>query len=208
MKPSGRVYPHWHQMGRVTGSMTCSDPNVVGIPRGPLRSCVVAQRGHVLVRGDYSQSQLRIAAALSGDTEMIRAFRSGSDFHAEVARRVLGTSAISAQDRQLAKELSFGPLFGQGINGLIKTVRSNYGIELSFEDAVRHRGMFQTAFPGLAAWQRRTHGKWPVREPDLARSTSPFWARCVGTGQDCLSCPRLRGGRPEVCSSAALASTC
>src|SRR5262249_1960405 len=62
VSPDGRVYPSWRQIGSRAGRMSCSGPNMQQLPRGEYRRCVAAPPGRVLVKADYSQIELRIAA--------------------------------------------------------------------------------------------------------------------------------------------------
>src|SRR5262249_45375111 len=121
---NGRVYPRWRQTGASSGRMSCSSPNMQQLPRGLHRSCVVAPAGRVLVKADYSQIELRIAAKMSGDQNMLAAYQSGADLHLLTAQRVLGKQEVSKADRQLAKALNFGLLYGMGAPSLARYARS------------------------------------------------------------------------------------
>ena len=190
----GRVYPHWRQIGAATGRMSCASPNMQQLPRRDYRRCVVAPPGRVLVRADYSQIELRIAAKISGDEALLEAFRRGDDLHEITARNVLGTDNVTSTDRQLAKALNFGMIFGMSANGLRNYARSNYGVILSEPDAHRYRDSFFEAYPGLAAWHRRVRssGSMETRTltgrrrlldedtPDTQRLNTPV----QGTGAD------------------------
>jgi DNA polymerase-1 len=112
--PDGRVYPHWRQLGAASGRMSCSDPNMQQLPRGEYRRCVAAPAGRVLVKADYSQIELRIAAKVSGDEALLDAYRRGEDLHTRTARTVLGVENVTKDHRQLAKALNFGLLYGMG----------------------------------------------------------------------------------------------
>jgi len=98
----GRVYPSWRQIGAASGRMSCSEPNMQQLPRGEYRRCVVAPPGRVLVKADYSQIELRIAAKVSGDKALLAAYHRGDDLHTITARNVLGIVDVTKQDRQLA----------------------------------------------------------------------------------------------------------
>jgi DNA polymerase I len=90
--------------------MACSKPNVQNIPRDPAyRRCIRPSAGRVLVKADYAQIELRIAAQLTGDQALLAAFRAGEDLHTATARAVLEREP-TPHDRQLAKALNFGLL--------------------------------------------------------------------------------------------------
>jgi DNA polymerase-1 len=155
VRDDGRVYPHWRQIGAASGRMSCSDPNMQQLPRGAYRRCIVAPPGRVLVKADYSQIELRIAAKVSGDKALLEAYQQGEDLHTRTARTVLGIHEVTKQHRQLAKALNFGLLYGMGARGFRQYAKSQYGVALSEEEAGRYRSAFFRSYPGLAAWHRR-----------------------------------------------------
>jgi DNA polymerase-1 len=154
--PDGRVYPSWNQLGADSGRMSCSDPNVQNLPRtAAYRRCFRAPPGRVLVKADYSQIELRIAAKISGDKAMLAAYQTAQDLHTLTAQRVLGRDQVSKEDRQIAKSANFGLLYGMGAKGYQAYAQSTYGVELTLEQARQYRQAFFSAYPGLAAWHRR-----------------------------------------------------
>ncbi len=151
----GRVYPGWNQTGSEAGRMSCSHPNMQQLPRDKAyRRCVVAPPGRVLVKAYYSQIELRIAAKVSGDQALLDAFAKGADVHTQTAQRVLGKLDVSKEDRQLAKALNFGLLYGMGRDRFRENARAEYGLDLSEGQAGRYRDAFFSAYPGLRAWHR------------------------------------------------------
>jgi DNA polymerase-1 len=150
-----RVYAGWRQIGSRAGRMSCSDPNRQQLPRGDHRRCVVAPPDRVLVKADYSQIELRIAAKVSGDKALLEAYQRGDDLHTRTARTVLGVEEVTKQHRQLAKALNFGLLYGMGARGFRPYAKSQYGLDLTEEQATQYRNAFFTTYPGLAAWHRR-----------------------------------------------------
>jgi DNA polymerase-1 len=154
--PDGRVYAQWRQLGADSGRMSCSGPNLQNLPRGAAyRKCFRAPAGRALVKADYSQIELRIAAKVSGDKAMLEAYGRGDDLHALTARRVLGIEDVSKEHRQLAKALNFGLLYGMGARGFRVYAKSQYGLDLTEEQARGYRQAFFDAYPGVAAWHRR-----------------------------------------------------
>lgn len=150
----GRVYPRWVQLGAHSGRMACSNPNMQNLPRGEYRRCVAAPPGRVLVKADYSQVELRIAAKVSGDKALVAAYERGKDLHALTARQVLGIAEVTKEHRQLAKALNFGLLYGMGARGFRDYARSHYGLDLSEDQAAEYREAFFRAYPGLRRWHR------------------------------------------------------
>lgn len=155
---AGLVRPSWNQLGAESGRMSCSDPNLQQVPRGPeYRRCFVARPGCVLVKADYSQIELRIAARVADERVMIAAYQEGRDLHTLTAASILGkpAEAVAKADRQLAKAVNFGLLYGMGWRGLKGYAKANYGVGLTDAQAREYRDGFFRAYPGLKAWHRR-----------------------------------------------------
>ena len=154
--PGGRVYCRWSQSGTMSGRMSCSSPNLQNLPRDPrYRRCFAAPPGRVLVKADYSQIELRLAASLSGDTAMMDAYARGDDLHALTARQVLGTAEVTKADRQTAKAVNFGLVFGAGAKTLAAYARSSYGVDMTEAEAAVYRKKFFATYQGLKPWHRR-----------------------------------------------------
>jgi DNA polymerase-1 len=156
-REDGRIYPSWRQMGSEAGRMSCSDPNLQQVPRGKAyRDCFRAPPGRVIIKADYSQIELRLAARISGDKAMLEAYRNGEDLHTKTARSVLGKDEVSKADRQIAKSLNFGLLYGMGAERLVDYAKQNYGVSLTLEQAQQYKKAFFEAYPGLQKWHRKT----------------------------------------------------
>src|SRR5262249_39676455 len=119
------------------------------------RACFQAPKGRLLVKADYSQLQLRIAAKVAHETRMLEEYNHGEDLHKLTARQITGKTDVSKADRQLAKAVNFGLLFGLGAKALRGYARSNYGLDLTPEQAKQYREAFFVTYPGLAKWHRR-----------------------------------------------------
>jgi DNA polymerase-1 len=169
VRTDGRVYSSWRQIGAASGRMSCSEPNMQQLPRGAYRGCVTAPAGRVLVKADYSQIELRIAAKVSGDQALLEAYQRGEDLHARTARNVLGIKEVTRQDRQLAKALNFGLLYGMGAKGFQQYARCQYGLQLTQEQAAGYRKAFFAAYPGLAAWHQQVRSAGAKETRTLAR---------------------------------------
>jgi DNA polymerase I-like protein with 3'-5' exonuclease and polymerase domains len=148
----GRIHSHFDPTGTDTGRFASRSPNLQNIARGRLRSCFVAGPGRSLITADYSQIELRAAAAIAGENEMIEAYRGKIDLHRKTAAAIVGSSEISAEDRQIAKSANFGLLYGQGTQGLVSYARTAYGVTLTVEQALAIRNRFFSTYPELARW--------------------------------------------------------
>ncbi|MEJ7842893.1 MAG: DNA polymerase [Rubrobacter sp.] len=151
VREDGRVYANWHQIGAETGRMSCSGPNLQQFPP-VLKDYVRAPVGRLIVAADYSQAEVRIAAQISGDKRMLEAYGRGEDLHATTARSLMGRERISNEERDLAKAVNFGLLYGQGAAGLMEYARNKYGVTMTTEEAQRYRRRFFGTYPGLKAW--------------------------------------------------------
>jgi DNA polymerase-1 len=120
-----RLHAQFLQAGTTTGRMASQNPNLQNIPvrsdlGQPVRNAFVAENGFLLVDLDYSQIELRVSAALSGDTKMIDIFKKEGDIHSAVAQDVFGSS--EAESRRKAKIINFGIHYGMGSVALAKTI--------------------------------------------------------------------------------------
>jgi len=123
---TGRVHTDYMQTVAATGRLSSNNPNLQNIPirteRGrQIRTAFVARdEDHTIISADYSQIELRIIAALSGDEEMVRSFKMGEDIHAATAAKVFNVplEAVSREQRSHAKTVNFGIIYGVSAFGL------------------------------------------------------------------------------------------
>ena len=153
----GRIYATFDPTSTRTGRFSCKEPNLQNVARGELRECFIAPPGRLLVVCDYSQIELRMAAFIAKDERMLAAFKAGIDLHAATAAIVLGkpVAEVTKEDRQLAKAVNFGLLYGQSARGLVRYAKASYGVELSEKRAHEIRDRFFRAYAGLQRWHRR-----------------------------------------------------
>ena len=127
---TGRVHTNYQQTVAATGRLSSKDPNLQNIPirtpegRAIRKAFIPASDGHVLLAADYSQVELRIAAALSQDPGLVEAFIQGLDIHTATAAKVFNV-AVEEVDRAMrskAKAVNFGILYGQGAFGLAQNL--------------------------------------------------------------------------------------
>ncbi len=124
---TGRLHTSFHMTGTNTGRLASSDPNLQNIPirteeGRKIRAAFVAQPGWKLISVDYSQVELRLAAALAGVEALKQAFRDGVDIHALTASQVFGVKLedVTPELRRQAKAVNFGIIYGISGWGLAK----------------------------------------------------------------------------------------
>ena len=159
---TGRLHAHFRLGGTVSGRLSCRAPNVQNPPRGEdFRGLFTARVGRVLVVADYSQIELRVAALVSGDRNMLDAYAEGKDLHRLTAASVAGISfdKVTPDQRQAAKAVNFGLLFGQGAEGLARYAKTTFGVDLSVEEAQTARTAFFNNYPGIRRWQQHTSSR-------------------------------------------------
>ena len=121
----GRVHTTFTQDVTATGRLSSKDPNLQNIPVRTeegrrIRTGFVAPAGRVLVSADYSQFELRLAAALAGDAKLIDDFNAGVDIHTKTAADAFGVpmDSVTKNQRRAAKVINFGILYGMSAKGL------------------------------------------------------------------------------------------
>ena len=124
-----------------TGRLSSLDPNLQNIPVRTelgkhIRTAFEADPGKVLISADYSQFELRLAAVLADDKEMIEAFNKDEDIHTLTAASVLGIKPedVTKQQRYEAKAVNFGILYGQGPHGLAEGTGMTFKAAKEFID--------------------------------------------------------------------------
>ena len=122
---TGKIHTSFNQTVTATGRLSSSDPNLQNIPvRGEdgkeIRKAFIPEPGCLFFSADYSQIELRVMAHLSGDENMIEAFREGYDIHAATAAKIYkkGIEEVSRDERTKAKRANFGIIYGITVFGL------------------------------------------------------------------------------------------
>lgn len=123
---SGRIHTDFNQTVAATGRLSSSNPNLQNIPirtkRGrEIRKAFVPEKGFRLLAADYSQVELRVIASISGDENMIEAFKNGEDIHARTAKEIFELNTlddVTPNHRRKAKEVNFGIPYGVSAYGL------------------------------------------------------------------------------------------
>ena len=120
-----RIHTTFNQNVTATGRLSSTNPNLQNIPVRTeigkrIREGFIASKGKKLVSADYSQFELRLAAALAGDEALIQDFNQGLDIHTKTAAEAFGVpmDAVSKGQRRAAKVINFGVLYGMSVRGL------------------------------------------------------------------------------------------
>ena len=150
----GRIHASFNPMGTRTGRFSSSAPNLQNISRESLRACFIASPGNKCIVADYSQIELRAAAVIATEEQMLKAFAEGKDLHSRTAGLILGKpeADVSKEDRKLAKAVNFGLLYGQSAQGLVRYAKATYGLDLTTVEAEQFRARFFNAYRGLQRW--------------------------------------------------------
>jgi len=155
---TGRVHTSYAQAVAVTGRLSSNNPNLQNIPvrtdrgREVRKAFIPRNAKHILISADYSQIELRIVAAISGDPNMCEAFREGKDIHTATAAKVYGIaeSAVTKEMRYKAKSVNFGIIYGQGAFGLA----DNLGISRTeAKEIIDH---YKKEFSGITKYMEDT----------------------------------------------------
>jgi len=150
---TGRLHTSFNQAVAVTGRLSSNNPNLQNIPiktdRGrEIRKAFIPREGCVLLSADYSQIELRIVAAISGDENMIAAFKENKDIHTATAAKVYGVAEtdVTVDMRRAAKAVNFGIIYGQSAFGLAE----NLGISRSEAKTIIDN--YFTQYPSVKAY--------------------------------------------------------
>ena len=162
LDPDGRIRSDLQQTAVVTGRLSSRNPNLQTIPTATelgrqIRRAFVASRGRVLVNADYSQFELRLAAVLAGEDQLLKAFAAGEDIHRLTASQIfeIDLEAVTSQQRSLAKVVNFGILYGQGPHGLAEQTDLSFSEAQSFiKDYFRQRPALKDYFERTIATAR------------------------------------------------------
>jgi uracil-DNA glycosylase family 4 len=158
----GMVHGSFHTTGTATGRLASSNPNLQNQPNkdgGKTKRSFVSRFGDhgILLQGDYSQVELRVAACWYNDKDMMKAYNDGIDLHALTAAdmhkmTLAQFEALPAKEKKLtrtrAKRLNFGCLYGGGGAALQSALRKD-GVDVTIEECYNFIEAFFKARPGL-----------------------------------------------------------
>lgn len=154
---TGRVHTSYSQASVVTGRLSSSEPNLQNIPVRTeegrrIRRAFVAEPGHVIMAADYSQIELRVMAHISGDEGLRKAFAEGKDIHRSTAAEVFSVEKledVTSEQRNSAKAINFGLIYGMGVFGLANT------LDITRDAAKLYIDRYFARYPGVADYMER-----------------------------------------------------
>lgn len=148
--PDERIHTSFNQTITATGRISSTEPNLQNIPirtelGRELRKVFVAKDGCVLVDADYSQIELRVLASMSGDNELISAYKENKDIHRITASKVFGVpfEEVTEQMRRNAKAVNFGIVYGISSFGL------SQDLSISKKEAALYIEQYFKTYPGI-----------------------------------------------------------
>lgn len=156
---TGRLHASFNIASTKTGRFSSSAPNLQQIPArkaAGFRACFAAAPGHVFVLGDYSTMELRAAAEIADDAVLRADFADGIDLHRQQAAAMhsIDPADVTDEQRNAAKAINFGTIYGSGGAGLAASAWIGQGIVMSVEAAEDARDKFLTRYAILACWMR------------------------------------------------------
>jgi DNA polymerase I-like protein with 3'-5' exonuclease and polymerase domains len=168
---TGRLHADFRQLGTPTGRITTSSPSLQQIPHtADYRSCFRAPSESKLIVADYSQIEMRILADFSKDEALLRAFDSGEDLHRTTASQMFGVALadISPRQRESAKGLNYGLVYGMGAEGLAGRIGS------TIKEAEGLIDRYFNAYSGVAHWLHEA-GERAVSERSARTASGRLW---------------------------------
>ena len=137
----GYIHTTFNQDATATGRLSSTNPNLQNIPirtelGRQIRDAFVPAPGNVFVNADYSQFELRLAAVMAGEKQMIEDFNTDVDIHAKTAAEVYNVpiNEVTPTQRRRAKVVNFGVLYGMSQHGLAAAANMSYGEAQHFID--------------------------------------------------------------------------
>lgn len=158
---TSRIHAEFNQLTTDTGRFSSSNPNMQNIPKNDkdnawfYRSCFKAPPGKKFITADFSQQELRILGAISGEPRMINAYANGQDLHALTASIIYNVpiEEVTKEQRSIGKSLNFATVYGTTAKGL------SYNFNIRPAEAERLLANFWKGYPVFAKFVERAHAE-------------------------------------------------
>lgn len=155
IEEDGCIRGKWNLIGADTSRMTCTSPNLQGMPRISKQYFVPRNNESSFIISDYSQIELRVLSEISGDKLLIEAFNNNEDLHKKTASMILGKAVNDVKDdeRSIAKTANFGLIYGMTSYGLQKKIKADYNMEISLSEAELFRSGYFNSYKEVLKYQ-------------------------------------------------------
>lgn len=148
-----RIHPSFNLTNVVSGRTSCNNPNLQQVPRTKdIRGLFSGAPGMILFEADYSQLELRIAAHYANDKTMLRIYREKGDIHTETAKLFTNGREPTKEERNKAKAVNFGFLYGMQAKKFVAYALNSYGQTFSQNEAEHIRNLFFAKYSRLLPW--------------------------------------------------------
>lgn len=151
---TGRIHTTYNQFVAATGRLSSSDPNLQNIPARTIegrriRQAFVAKPGYRLISLDYSQVELRLLALITRDAVLLDSFARDQDVHRRTASEIFDVApeSVTKQQRDAAKTINFGLLYGMGVHRLAQT------LNISRKEAQSYLDKYFDKYAGVFRWK-------------------------------------------------------
>lgn len=173
LMPDGKLHPNLNHCVTVTGRLSCSEPNLQNQTdgaKGGIKKVFVSRWGKdgCIVEADYSQLEMIVLAALSGDKQLMTDIRNGTDMHDALYQSMHG-KPLPKEKRKAFKRCAFALVYGGGVNAISKQGKC------SVEEAGEFKHAFYSRYPGVELWHISTFD-------EVKRSREYFGAKDNDTG--------------------------
>lgn len=151
--PDKRIHPSFNLTNVVSGRTSCQNPNLQQVPRTKdVRAIYKAPPGRLFFEADYSQLELRIAADYANDKTMLDIYLHGGDIHTTTAKLMTGGREPTKEERNKAKAVNFGFLYGMLAKKFVDYAYNSYGVIFTLAEATEFREKFFAKYSRLLPW--------------------------------------------------------
>lgn len=150
-----RIHPSFNLTNVVSGRTSCNNPNLQQVPRTKdIRSLFSGAPGMILFEADYSQLELRIAAHYANEKTMLDIYNNNGDIHTETARLFTNGREPTKEERNKAKAVNFGFLYGMQAKKFVEYALNSYGQTFTLQEATHIRDLFFAKYSRLLPWHQ------------------------------------------------------
>lgn len=151
--PDKRIHPSFNLTNVVSGRTSCQNPNLQQVPRTKdVRGIYKAPPGRLFFEADYSQLELRIAADYADEPTMLDIYRNNGDIHTTTAKLMTGGREPTKEERNKAKAVNFGFLYGMMAKKFVDYAYNSYGVVFTLPEAQQFRDLFFAKYARLLPW--------------------------------------------------------